>query len=66
MEVSRSGFYDWLDSSRKKAAEAVEHSCVVVDMKQIFESSHGSYGSRRISAALQALGHDIGGTELAV
>ncbi|MFK0572428.1 hypothetical protein [Endozoicomonas sp.] len=29
-------------------------------MKRIFESSRGSYGSRRMSRALQVPGHDVG------
>ena len=57
--VKRSGFYDYLKNRiyRKNELEAE-----LIDwMKKISKSSHFSYGSRRITKALNALGYRIGG-----
>ncbi|MFK0571201.1 IS3 family transposase [Endozoicomonas sp.] len=43
-----------------RSQDSMAYNCLSVDMKQIFESSRGSYGSRRMSKALRALGYDIG------
>ena len=56
--VKRSGFYDYLKNRiyRKNELEAE-----LIDwMKKISKSSHFSYGSRRITKALNALGYRIG------
>ena len=60
MEVSRSAFYQWQKAGEKRSQESMANSCLAIDMKQIFESSRGSYGSRRMSKALRALNYDIG------
>lgn len=59
MGVSRSGFYRYLkqfDGPSKPSGE----SELEADAKQIFESSGDTYGSRRMSKALRALGYNIG------
>ena len=56
--VKRSGFYDYLKNRiyRKNELEAE-----LIDwIKKISKSSHFSYGSRRITKALNALGYRIG------
>lgn len=58
MQVSRSGFYDYLkrpEPSPGRAPRTLE-----ADAKEVFESSGKSYGSRRLRDALRALGHRIG------
>lgn len=58
MGVSRSGFYRYLKQldKPKSGNEPELHGMV----KEIFESSKGTYGSRRMSRALRALGFNIG------
>lgn len=56
LEVSRSGFY----SARQRAGCAPATCTESVHVKAAFEASGGSYGSRRLSAALQKQGLAIG------
>lgn len=60
MEVSRSAFYQWQKDDVRRLQESMANSCLAIDMKQVFDSSRGSYGSRRMSKALRALGYDVG------
>ena len=56
--VKRSGFYDYLKNRMHRKNELEEE--LIVRMKKIYESSHFSYGSRRMTKALNALGYGIG------
>ena len=56
LEVSRSGFY----AARQRAAQAPVPCSDSLHVKAVFEASGGSYGSRRVSAALRQQGVDIG------
>ena len=55
--VKHSGFYDYLKNRMHRKNELEEE---LIDwMKKISESSHFSYGSRRMTKALNALGYRI-------
>jgi len=49
LEVSRSGYY----SARQRACQEPATCTDSVHVKAVFEGSGGSYGSRRLSAALR-------------
>ena len=50
LEVSQSGFYDWLD--RKPAARTVENKILSDEIKMIHSENRGVYGSPKITDAL--------------
>jgi putative transposase len=59
MRVSRSGFYDYLDrvkNPKDRPTEAVLERRI----KEVFDESRASYGSRRIAKQLNDEGHRIG------
>ena len=58
MGVSRSGFYDWRRSQDREPDP--EHEEKLEWVKDVSESSDHTYGSRRMSKALQALGYPVG------
>lgn len=54
LEVSRSGFYDWL--SREPSARAQRRSRLAAEIKTAFEASRQTYGSWRITSELSERG----------
>jgi transposase InsO family protein len=50
LEVSRSGYYDWLD--RPASPQAQRREVLAVQVKVAFEESHQTYGSPRIARDL--------------
>ena len=56
--VKHSGFYDYLKNRMHRKNELEEE--LIDRMKKIYESSHFSYGSRRMTKALNALGYRLG------
>ena len=56
LDVSRSGYY----SSQQRASRAPLACTDSVHARSAFEASGATYGSRRLSAALRALGLDVG------
>ena len=58
MEVSRSGFYDFLER-HQRPIDARELQ-LIVKVRTIHKANDQAYGSRRISKALRAEGEDIG------
>ena len=56
LEVSRSGYY----AARQRAAATPQVCSESVHARAVFESSGGTYGSRRLSAALRAQGLEVG------
>ncbi len=58
MGVSRSGFYRYLQYFERPRPNGDNE--LHENVKEIFESSNGTYGSRRMSRALRALGYNIG------
>ncbi len=58
MGVSRSGFYDWLRNQDREPDP--EHEEKLGWVKEVAEASDHTYGSRRMSKALQALGYPVG------
>jgi putative transposase len=48
--VSRSGFHEW--RSRPKSATAARRDLLATKIKALFEANHGTYGYRRLHAAL--------------
>ena len=53
-EVSRSGFYEWL--SRPESARKQADRQLTEDLKQVFEDSRQTYGTRRIQDDLDPQG----------
>lgn len=59
MQVSPSGFYDYLRRIERAGARNEEET-LVLQVKAIHERTGGCYGSRRMSRELRARGHDVG------
>jgi putative transposase len=57
MDVSTSGYYAWI--KREPSLRQVEDERLLGLIKSIFQSSRETYGSPRIHATLQELGHKI-------
>jgi len=60
MRVSRSGFYDYLQRFNSGDDHRPDETTIKVRIKEIFNQSRSSYGSRRIVKDLQSEGHQIG------
>jgi len=60
MGVSRSGFYDYLKRFHQGPVLDLDQERLKAQMRQIFTSTKGSYGSRRMSGQLQKDGFSIG------
>ena len=60
MRVSRSGFYDYLDRYNPDNDNRPEEAELRRQIKQLFDLSRASYGSRRIVRDLVKNGHKIG------
>ena len=60
MEVSRSGFYAYLKRRTSGTGKGPDDAALKDRIKQIFEQSRGSYGSRRIMHQLHSEGYEIG------
>jgi putative transposase len=54
LEVSKSGYYQYLKARPSSRSQANQH--LIEQIKQIHQSSHGTYGSPRIHAELLAMG----------
>ena len=57
LEVSRSGYYDWI--SRAESARAAADRTLAVEIRASHEASRGRYGSPRVHAELRAHGRRI-------
>ena len=60
MEVSRSGFYDYLHRLNTDNPNDEHQNALKARIKAIFNESRGSYGSRRVLKKLQSEGHQLG------
>jgi putative transposase len=60
MRVSRSGFYDYLKQFSSDSCKGPTEAALKDRIKQIFDQSRGSYGSRRIMRQLIDEGYKIG------
>ena len=58
MEVSRSGFYDFM--KRLQRPEDPQEQRLIVKVRSIHKANDEAYGSRRMSEALRADGEDVG------
>ena len=58
LQVSRSGYYDWL--SRSESTRAAGDRALAIDIRASHEASHGRYGSPRVHAELRSQGRRIG------
>jgi putative transposase len=58
LEVSASGYYDWRDRPLSVTAERRKHLAALV--QAIFDESDGTYGYRRVHAALARQGEGYG------
>ena len=57
LEVSRSGYYDWLDRPTSPTAKRMEE--LKVKIKKVHEENRCVYGSRRVCEALKAEGETV-------
>ena len=57
LEVSRSGYYDWLERPASAAAKRME--ALKVKIKKVHEENRCVYGSRRVCAALKSEGETV-------
>jgi len=60
MEVSRSGFYDYLHRLNTTRPDDAYQNALNARIKAIFKESRGSYGSRRVLKKLQSEGYQLG------
>ena len=60
MQVSRSGFYNFLRNYHVKGQGDPIQNALEARIKEIFKESKGTYGSRRMVEQLNKEGHDIG------
>jgi putative transposase len=60
MEVSRSGYYDYLRRQAKGVVKDRRERTLMYRVKAIHKESGGSYGSRRMAKQLQSEGHTVG------
>ena len=60
MEVSRSGFYDYLHRLNKRSFECPYETLLKARIRIIFKQHRGKYGSRRITNQLKDEAHQIG------
>jgi putative transposase len=58
LQVSKSGYYEWLH--RPTSATAQRRELLKIKIKALFDASDGSYGYRRLHAALVAGGEQVG------
>jgi putative transposase len=58
MEVSRSGYYNYL--KRKPSKKQMLETKLVIEVKALAKESRNSYGSRRMAKHLQAKGYKVG------
>jgi transposase InsO family protein len=58
MEVSRSGFYRYMTMVESPVFD--DDPQLLADARTVFKASGNTYGSRRMSRALRALGHPVG------
>lgn len=63
LEVSRSGYYDWL--KRPESDRAIETAALLVRIRAVHELSKQTYGSPRMTAALRAEGFECGQNRVA-
>ena len=63
LEVSRSGYYDWL--KRPESDRAIETAALLVRIRAVHEFSKQTYGSPRMTAALRAEGLECGQNRVA-
>jgi putative transposase len=57
LDVSRSGFYAWLNRSPSKRTVANQN--LLQDIRRLHWDNHKRYGSPRVHAALRAEGHHV-------
>ena len=57
LEVSRSGYYDWL--TRPPTAAAERRELLGLKVKAIFDDSRGTYGARRVARVLRHAGEVV-------
>jgi len=60
LEVSRSGFYKWLDKTKEPSEKQWEDAVLKMDIRQIHEESRKTYGRPRLHLGLQARGRQCG------
>jgi len=60
LEVSRSGFYKWVDKTKDPSQKEWEDAMLKMDIRQIHEESKQTYGRPRLHLALEAKGWQCG------
>lgn len=60
LDVSRAGFYKWLSKERTPSDKQWEDAMLKMELRQIHEDSHKTYGRPRLHLALERKGYDCG------
>ncbi len=63
LAVSRSGYYQWLGA--QSTPRALQTAVIKAKITSVHEASRGTYGSPRVTAALQAQGERVGRNRVA-
>lgn len=60
LDVSRSGFYKWLNRHKKLSDKQWEDAMLRMEIRQVHQDSKKTYGRPRLQLALQAKGYECG------
>jgi putative transposase len=63
LEVSKSGFYQWLHGAGSPRSQA--DNTLFTDIRMIYQESRRTYGSPRVHASLRRSGHTVGKNRVA-
>jgi transposase InsO family protein len=59
LQVSRSGYYQWLAGAKARAARQAVEDALVAEIREVHTAHKGTYGVRRVHAELRGFGHTI-------
>ncbi|WP_434976261.1 IS3 family transposase [Streptomyces mirabilis] len=59
LEVSRSGYYQWIAGAEARAGRQFEEDALVEEIREIHAEHRGNYGVLRVHAELRGFGHTV-------
>ncbi|MFE2700797.1 IS3 family transposase [Streptomyces mirabilis] len=59
LEVSRSGYYQWIAGAEARAGRQFEEDALVEEIREIHAEHRGNYGVLRVHAELRGFGHSV-------
>ncbi len=59
LQVSRSGFYQWIAGAEARQARRAADDALVAEIRRIHADHKGTYGVRRVHAELRGFGHTV-------